>query len=161
MKNNKTIVARVLGIVCALLMLAVVVFQFLPAWQLDEESMSIAEYTWFPYETSKWHPNNYNDFNKFFRAELEDDLVSAGDIAGGHALILICSLFGAVLCAVRGTKKLSYIVGAVAGLIGVWEYMMQPLYVLTPLGMPLLILSAAVTVVSIAGFVLTYVNKKN
>lgn len=161
MNKNLTIITRILSIVLALVMLAVVALQFIPAWELEEESMSVAEYVWFPYKTSQWHPNSSDAFTKFFRGELGDDLISAGDIAGGHVILLVLGILGAVFCITKGTKRLPFILGAVMGLFGLYEYFMQPLYVLTPLGMPLLALCGVIAAVSIAGIVLTYVNKNN
>ncbi len=161
MNKNLTVITKILGIVLALVMLAVVVLQFVPAWELEDTSTSIAEYVWFPYETSKWNPNSYNDFNKFFRAELDDKYISATDIAGGHVLLLVLGILGAVFCIIKGTKRLPFVLGAVMGLFGLYEYFMQPLYVLTPLGMPLMALCGVIAALSIAGIVLTYVNKKN
>ena len=150
MKKNSVI--KILGILCALVMLAVVVLQFLPAWEMDEQSMSVAEYVWFPYD--------HSDFTKYFRTELDDSLISAGDVAGGHAILLVLGVVGAAFCVTK-SNKLSFVPGAVMGLYGLYEYFMQPLYVLTPLGMPLLILCGVITAVSAAGLVLTILNKKN
>ena len=76
-------------------------------------------------------------------------------------ILLVLGILGAVFCITKGTKRLPFILGAVMGLFGLYEYFMQPLYVLTPLGMPLLALCGVIAAVSIAGVVLTYVNKKN
>lgn len=149
---KKNVVIKILGIVCALVMLAVVALQFIPAWEMDDQSLSVAEYVWFPYD--------HSDFTKYFRVELDDSLTNAGDIAGGHAILLVLGVIGAVFCVVK-SNKLSFVLGAAMGLYGLYEYFMQPLYVLTPLGMPLLALCGVIAAVSIAGLVLTFVGKKN
>ena len=150
MKRN--VILKGLGILCALIMLTVVVLQFLPAWEMDAQSLSIAEYVWLPYE--------HSDFTKFFRAELDNSLTSAGDIASGHFILMILGVIGPVFCVLK-RNKFSFVLGAVMGLYGIYEYMIQPLFTLTSLGIPLLILSGVIAVVSVAGFVLTLVNKKN
>ena len=48
--KKKLTVSQICSVVCAVLLLALVVCQFMPFWTAEEESVSIQKCVWFPQE---------------------------------------------------------------------------------------------------------------
>lgn len=157
MKNTFSLLTKIIGIVCAVLMLASLVLQFVPCWEIEDGTMSISEYVWFPY--------HHNDFTKEYREWTGDDMLSSGDLSGSNPLLLAFGVLGIVFCLIRSKKAWVYLLPIVCGVcvlsqcLPVLSYGAQYL-IGTALYMPLLMLGVAQTVLGIAGMVMAIVAKK-
>ena len=145
MKKSLTITTWI-GIAASALMLVLVVLQFLPYWSYQGESVSIAGYVWRPHEYSTFTDLFRSYFGKKFRITLM--------FGRPMALTLAANLIGSVLCIVKASKPVVYLVPAVSGILGIYVLLTAQPYRLSGLWMPSLVLYALVLVLGIAGIIL-------
>ena len=108
---------RILGMICAVFMAALLVMQFMPFWHYGdpEASASIQGFVWFPSENAA--------LEKYIRTETENTAFSVGDIVGMPILELVLCAVGIVFCGWKGNAPLTGLLPAAAGAVGIWGYL--------------------------------------
>ncbi len=115
---------KLVGYICALLMLALVVLQFMPYWNFQatvknketkqneevEMNVSIQQYVWLP-EDNK-------DCTKFLQAETGDSKFAAGNIIAFPVLALIVSAVGIVFILINPEFKFIFLFPMIVGIVG-------------------------------------------
>lgn len=106
-------------IICAVLMVALAVYQFMPFWTAGTDSVSLQGYLWFP--------ENHKEVTNLFKAEVNPDF-KVKDIVLMPLIELVIGLLGAFLCVTK-TKKLWVVVCpltcSIAGILGYLDPVMQ------------------------------------
>lgn len=141
-----------IGIAAAALMVAVVVMHFIPFWRYQGESASIAAYIWRPYKNTAFTELFRSYFGKGFKMTLLLGLPMALSLVGNAA--------GAVACAVKSSRAAVYMIPVVGGLSGLLGLLVSPVFKLSGLWLPLLVLHGLVLAVGILGSVLAAISKK-
>ena len=123
---------QIIGVVCILLMIAMIATQFLPFWTIDEgTTLSISDYTWF--NSNK----EYKNFIKEMKANLKDaGLMTADELKEFKinnfvyppVVLLLVSLFGLGFCPFKLGKPLGHAFNLAVGCIGIWMYLGHPIY---------------------------------
>lgn len=161
---------QIIGIVCLLLMIAIVVAQFLPYWtfinkQKESQTLSIFDYVMFPNEKIY-----KSAFIKDMKAQLVDNglldaasdavrKLSVNDFAYPHAILMLVSLFGIAFGPFKLGKPLGVAFNLAVGGLGVYQYLSHPIYQLGQNWYLGLILAAVLTVLSILNVVLLILKK--
>lgn len=115
MKRNSTSSTRGINIVCAVLMFALLICQFVPFWNLDGETSSIGGYVWFP--------DDHSTFTSHFQETLNDGDFYSGSIAGINVLIMLACVAGVVFC-IKNLEDFWPVVFPVAcGILGLYQYL--------------------------------------
>lgn len=152
MKINTINITRICNVVCALLMFALLVTQFLPFWSLDGQEVSIAGYIGFP--------EDHIDYTQHFRKLLNDDGFGAGNIVLINVMIMLSSVVGTVLCLKNTDKTWPSIFPAVCGIAGLVQYIATPVFQLGSNWGLHLALSITTLFMAIATFVVWIRGKK-
>lgn len=107
------------SVVCAVLMLALLVCQFVPFWTVPEtgESVSISRYIWFPDEC--------DDLEDYLQTAVHEDF-TVNELVLQPVLMLALSALGAALCFIKRDSTPVLIAPIACGLIGIWGYLAQP-----------------------------------
>jgi len=117
LKNNPAIWVYV---ICAVLLLALVVTQFLPFWTADEDSSSISGLLWLA--------NSHKGVNTMIVKSMGGAL-TLSNFAWAPALVLVLSVLGIVLCALRFKAAiLVALVALLSGLVGMYQYLAMPIF---------------------------------
>lgn len=156
---------RIIGLVCLLLMIAMLVTQFLPFWTIGEDTtLSISDYTWFNSEKV------YKNFIKEMKVQLKDaGLMTAeqlkefkiNDFVYPPVILLLVSLFGLGFCPFKLGKPLGLAFNLAVGCIGIWMYTCYPIYQLGANWQLHLILSIALTVLAVINIIIGLVKAFN
>lgn len=120
MKENSAGFTRGINIVCAILMLALLVCQFVPFWSLDGETSSIGGYVWFP--------DDHTNFTAYFQEKLNDSDFYSGSIAGINVVIILACAVGFILCLRYSNKIWPNIISAACGIVGMLSYIAYPIF---------------------------------
>lgn len=127
-------IMQIIGIVCILLMIALLVTQFLPYWTIGEDtSLSISDYTWFNYKTE------YKGFIKEMKTQIADaglmdketdawKKLAINDFVYPPVILMLVSLFGLGFCPFKLGKPLGMAFNLAVGCIGIWMYTGHPIY---------------------------------
>lgn len=146
--KKKLTVSQICSVVCAVLLLALVVCQFMPFWTAEETSASIQECVWFPQECK--------DITKMLSNTVEAEI---NDIVLMPVVVLVSGVVGAFFCAVKPKKIWAAICPLVCGVIGIHGYLTQPAFQLGGLWMLHLALCVAILVLGIV-LAVFWVQKK-
>lgn len=150
MKMN---IVKYFSFALAVLMLALLVMQFLPFWELESETISMSDYI--------WTPNENKSFTKLIKAELDDKKFDPVRIVLWPVLTLVLGAAGIVLCFVKKDTLLPYIVAVCCGLTGALTYLTSEIFRWgTTWGLHLAI-AVVVLVAGVAGLVLKLLADKN
>lgn len=131
--------ASMFNLICALLMAALLVCQFLPFWTVEEETVSISAYVWFP--------SNHNNVTKMLEAEFEG--YSINNLIAGPVLVLVLGAAGLVLCVLKREYALTALMPAACGAAGLWGYLSKPYFRLGEHWMLHVALCAAMLIVAV------------
>ncbi len=155
MKNTKT-VTRVVSILVAIMMLALLAMQFMPFWSAKDDSASIQGFIWAPGE--------HKALEKFFKGEYSDLYESRYVINGFYmmpVIVFICSIAGTVMCLTKPCEWIWYLLPVICGFFGVWGYLSQPMFQLGPNWIIHLVLCIAVAVVGLIGLICNLLSLKS
>jgi len=111
--------SKICSIVCAVLMLALLVCQFVPFWTVPEtgETVSIGKYIWFP--------DDCGDLEDYLQTAVHEDF-TVNELVGQPVLILVLSAVSAVLCIIKRESTPVLFAPLACGVIGIWGYLAQP-----------------------------------
>ena len=131
MKKSELII-KIVNIVCAVVMLALIVCQFLPFWTTNEGvSTSVQSMCWFPTRDAQ------KEVQKYFQAELGKDvyLMTAMEHSINHLVVpalgvLAFGLLGIYFCITKSSKPINGIWSLLCGLSCVVGYLLIPAYAL-------------------------------
>lgn len=117
-KNTK--LTRICNIICAALMLALIVCQFMPFWTTTTgDSISIQEYTWLP------HHNK--DLEKDFKALIDNDY-GINDVVLMPIVALVVGALG-IIFTVMFMKKCGIVIcPLLVGVLATYDYLLNPAY---------------------------------
>lgn len=104
------------NIVCAVLMLALLICQFMPFWhfgETGEETASIQGYVWFP--------SDHGDLEKYLETINPDHDIN--DVLLMPILELALCAVGFCLCLIKANVAWMSAFPVAAGLIGIWGYL--------------------------------------
>lgn len=138
-------------VICAVLLLALVVTQFLPFWTAEEDTSSISGLLWLA--------NSHKGVNTMAVKSIGGALTLT-NFAWTPALVLVLSVLGIVLCALR--FKVSILVAIVAllsGLIGMYQYLAVPIFQAGANWMLHLVISIAVVIGALGSLAIAIVAK--
>lgn len=115
---KKTNTARTICyIICALLMVALAAYQFMPFWTVGEDSTSLQGYTWFP--------DNHKAISKFFRSEINPDY-KVNDVILLPIVSLVVGALGAILCLIYPKKLWIIVFPILDSVMGIVSYLTNP-----------------------------------
>ena len=140
------------GIAAAVLMLALFVMHFLPYWLYQGESVSIAGYVIRPYE--------YGTFTELFRSYFGKKYRITLLFGLPMVLTMVGCLAGSVLCTIKSSKALVYLVPIVSGACCLFGLLTGLPYALSGMRLPMIIVSALVLLCGCLGLVLALRAKK-
>ena len=135
---------KVCNYVCAVLTLCLVILQFTPFWYYAGTSTSINGYVWL-------RPNDA-EIGNWFSSQL-GSAPNTDSIVISSVLILLCGVFGLVLCIVKSEIGLVALLPAAAGLSGIYAFAFQPVFRLGSTWIIQLILCIAVLFAAILAIV--------
>ena len=117
-KNNPT---KLLGIICGVLLIALLILQFVPYWSFGspEQTVSISGYVWFPH--------NHAEIDTALSASAGRD-VDVNNVFGSAVLLLAACVVGIIAFLANPESVLSALMPLLAGLLGCWQYLLNPLY---------------------------------
>lgn len=140
MRKNTTLTS-ICNIICAVLMLALIVCQFMPFWSTASNGdISIQEYTWLP------HHNE--DLEKDFKAQFGKDY-GINDVVLMPIVALVIGALG-VIFTVLWTKKCVIVVcPLLVGILATIYYLTNPAYQLGGLWQLHLVIGIAMLVASV------------
>ncbi|MGN0803667.1 MAG: hypothetical protein ACI4MF_13830 [Candidatus Faecivicinus sp.] len=110
------------SILCAIIMLALLVLQFVPFWhygEAGEESASMNGYIWFPMD--------YGDLESYF-AETTGKPFDVNSILAMPILHLVLGAAGIVLCVLKRDQVWVSLFPVAVGGVGVWGFLSKPVY---------------------------------
>lgn len=140
---------RACNVVCAALMLALLVLQFLPFWSYETEegarSASIQSYIWFP--------GDMTDLEASLAEATGDEAFSVNAILGMPIVVLLAGAAGVVLCLIKSGSPLASLLPLACGAAGVYGFLAKPAFRLGESWGVQLALSAAVLLLALAALV--------
>lgn len=150
MKNvNK--VAKICCIVCAVLMLAVLVLQYMPYWSFDTDSSSIADYLWWP--------DHHKALTKELRGILGRDF-EVRLIAPMPLIVLLAGILGMIVCVWKPGKVGSFIFPLIAGATAVIGFLTVPAFSLGSTYIVQIVVSALLIITAISGGIFSIMNMR-
>ena len=134
------------GIAVSVPMIVLFVLHFLPYWRYQGESVSIAGYVIRPYE--------YSTFTNLFRSYFGNKYRITLLFGLPMALTMVGCLAGSVLCTLKPSKAVVYLIPIVSGILCLFGLLTGLPYALSGLRLPMIIVSAIVLLCGILGLVL-------
>ena len=120
MKERTFNLTTTINLVCAILMLALLICQFVPFWSLDGREVSIGGYIWFP--------SDNDDFTAYFQEWLNDGDFYSGSIVGINVLIMLACAAGFVFCIKNSEELWPIVFPAACGILGLYQYLAIPVF---------------------------------
>lgn len=136
----KTKTVRICNLLCALLMLALVLCQFLPFWSANGDTASLQGYTWWP--------DDHKEVTNWFKSAVSPDF-RANDVVIPTILMLVFGCLGSVFCLLQTKSCWVGFLPLICGGAGIWGYLTNPAYQMGSLWVGHLILAIAITALSI------------
>ncbi len=118
MNVNK--IAKIMCLVAAVMMLAVLIIQFLPFWSVNEDTTSVMGYVALP--------KAHTGINKFFREMFKADFgikFSMKYVYPMPVVVFFSCILGLFMCAKTYGKFLSFVLPTVAGVYGAQGYLLN------------------------------------
>lgn len=123
MRKNITL-TRICNIICAVMMLALIVCQFMPFWSTASNGdISIQEYTWLP------HHNK--ELDTLFKTNFGKDY-GINDVVLMPIVALVVGALGIVLTVLWSKKRLIVVCPLVVSILGVMNYLTNPAFQIGP-----------------------------
>jgi len=122
MKAKCKTTVTVMNCVCAMLMIALIVLQFVPFWtygEQDDQTASVASYVWFP--------DRYKELDKHFQTAV-GDTYTINQIVLMPVLTLFLGAVGSVLCIVWRKSAMTGLLPACCGAVGMWGYLSKAVF---------------------------------
>lgn len=118
-KNTK--LTRICNIICAALMLALIVCQFLPFWTTtaNGEEISIQEYTWLPHHNV--------ELDKQFKADIGKDY-GINDVVLMPIVVLVIGALGVIFTVMWSKKCIIMVCPLLVGALSTYEYLTNPAF---------------------------------
>lgn len=132
---------RVVVIVLAVLMLALLALQFLPYWTVADRQVSIQEYTWLPLDNK--------DLTKQFEGMYGKANYNLNDVVGMPVLVFFFTIGTALFTIFTKAKSWVAIFPAVAGISVIIGYLTLPIYQLNDMWIAHVALAGVIVLVSI------------
>lgn len=132
--------ARIVNIVLAVLMLALLVLQFLPYWTVGDKQVSIQEYIWWPLDNK--------DLTKEFTA-LYGKSFDLSVVNGMPLIVFFFTVIGVVFTVLKNKESWISIFATVCGVGAIYGYLAKPAFQLNPIWPAHLALGIVITLVSI------------
>ena len=107
MKKMNTSFLKYFRHLCAALSAVLLALHFTPFWTLEEESLSLYDYTWFTYENesfTKFIKSTFGDL-----AEVFGNKFAANNIGGAVIIVFVAAVIGLVLYLVQNKKGGSFV----------------------------------------------------
>jgi len=101
-----SLVSRICCFICVALMLAIIVFQFLPCWTVGEETVGMQEMIW----TCQHH----KDITKYWKKNVMKDF-TMNSLVGDPIFALLTGVAGIVFCLIKNKKWSSAIFPLASG----------------------------------------------
>lgn len=120
MKRNTVNLTRIISVVCAVLMLALLVCQFIPFWNLDGREASIGGYIWLE--------SHYDGFTAYFQEWLNDGDFYSGSIVGVNVILMLACAAGIVFCIKNSEELWPIVFPAACGILGLYQYLAIPVF---------------------------------
>jgi len=142
--SNRTSVCNV---ICAVLLLILLVFQFTPFWHYGEDASiatSINGYIWFPTENTQ--------LENYLKEQLNSDF-SVESILAMPIIVLLAGAIGFVLCLIKADNPIVSLLPAAAGAVGVWGYLTKGAFKLGANWQIHLILCFAILVIALVSLI--------
>lgn len=117
MKKKTTV--SLLGIVSAVLMLALLILQFTPFWSANGDAASVQGMTWFP--------SNHSGLNDYFSSELGSNY-SLNTLVLPTICILVLAAVGIVMSIIKPRAAANGWFTFGCGICGIWGYLFMPVY---------------------------------
>ncbi len=144
MKKNPIRLRKTMNILCAILMLALLVCQFIPFWSLNGDTASIAGYVWLSEEG--------NAFTEHFRSTLNDPNFYAGKIVLMNVFTIVASVVGMIMCLGHSTELQPTVFSGICGIVGVISCLAYPVYRMGTLWPLYLLLSIGMLLMAVIVF---------
>ena len=132
------------NIVCAILMLALVLCQFLPFWSANGDTTSLQGYTWWP--------DDHKEVTNWLKTAIAFDF-RANDVVIPTILMLIFGCLGSAFCLIKSKSCWVGFLSLICGGAGIWGYLTNPAYQLGNLWVVHLTLAIAITALCIPALV--------
>ena len=120
MKERTFNLTTTINIVCAILMLALLICQFVPFWNLDGREASIGGYIWLE--------SHYDGFTAYFQEWLNDGDFYSGSIVGVNVILMLACTAGIVFCFKYLDDFLPAVFSVVCGAVGLYQYIAMPVF---------------------------------
>ena len=124
----------------SVLMAIMTILQFIPFWNVNGTGYSISQYVWFAYE--------HNDLENY----LKDAIGSSYDLTANvlpSVIIIACCILGIFFCLKYRDNDAPGLFALAAGVAGIICFLARPVYQLGSLRILYLVLSIALTIVSV------------
>lgn len=138
--KTKTTPMILCNVICAVLMLALLLFQALPFWDIGTQQISIQQYIGFPAD--------YPELTSYFQAQLNPDFM-VNDVVLMPIIVLVIGLLGAVFCIWKCKKCWVFLFPMICGIAGMWGYLTNPAFQMGAMWQLHLVLSILMTLLSI------------
>lgn len=134
------------NVICAVLLAVLLVFQFVPFWNIGEETenVSIGSYIWFP--------EDHKDVKSYLSEQTGEDC-SADNLLAMPMIVLFAGIAGIILGFVKRESILGSLVAALVGGAGMWGYLAKPAFQLGANWQLHLAISALVLIAAVIGIV--------
>ena len=108
---------------CALLVLLLLVFQFLPLWNVgegeDAQSVSMHSYIWFP--------EDHGEVEDYLTAQVGENY-TINSVLAMPIILLVAGLISLVLCFIKAEIPAVSLAPLVCGATGVWGFLFNPAF---------------------------------
>lgn len=150
MNVNKA--AKIFCIICAVLMLAVLILQYLPSyWTAGEDSSSIADYVWWPHH----HKDITKEFRNIFGRDYEVQQMVLMPVT-----VLIATILGIVVCILSPGKIGAFIIPLIDGAMGLYGFLTVPVFSLGSTYIVQIIACALLVATAVVGSVFAILNSR-
>ena len=137
---------RIVNILLAVLMLALLVLQFLPFWTVADRQVSIQEYTWFPLDNK----DLTKQFETMFGGKANYNL---NDVVGMPVLVFFFTVASILFTIFANDKSWISAFPAVAGAGAIIGFLTLPIYQLNEMWVAHVALAGVIVLISLYGLI--------
>ena len=120
MQEKKDTLMSVIRWGSIILMLAIIVLQFLPFWNIDGKQISVAAYMWWP-EKNK-------ELTEFMRTTLGNSTFDVRNILNEGFVQILTAVLGIFWYLTRKNDFWTVVVPVICSVVGIWAYVMNPAF---------------------------------
>lgn len=144
--NNLSKLTKIFCIICVILMLGVLILQYVPYWSCSDDGSSIADYVWWPDQ----HKKLTNEFRSILGRDYEVQQMVLMPVT-----VFIACILGITLSIIKPGKIGTFIFPFIAGAMGLYGFLVAPVFSLGSIYVVQIIASATLLVASIIGGVIS------